>query len=258
MCRKAHAAPFASFTSCATENFEWLSGEEQRGGFTFAPGVVRRFCMQCGSCTPDDASVGQRVVIPAGGLDTDPGLRNGRHRHTDLKACWHSIGDRLERVDTPGAEGGMHGVVPTRLQTRHFAPTPGMLHGSCLCGTVAYVITQPFSVIHNCHCSRCRKARAAAHTTNGFVPLEAFAFTRGEEALCEYKVPAALSFGQAFCTVCGGGMPRRNIKSRAVSVPLGSLDEDTSQTPDDHIFVGSKAPWYEIADELPQFALRPD
>ena len=30
-----------------------------------------------------------------------------------------------------------------------------------------------------------------------------------------------------------------------------------SQRPGFHIFVGSKAPWHEITDELPQFETRP-
>ena len=34
---------------------------------------------------------------------------------------------------------------------------------------------------------------------------------------------------------------------------LGSLDEDPGMRPQAHIFVGSKAPWFEITDQLPQF-----
>ncbi len=37
----------------------------------------------------------------------------------------------------------------------------------------------------------------------------------------------------------------------------GALDDDIDQRPIDHIFVGSKAPWYEIADDLPQFEQGP-
>ena len=35
---------------------------------------------------------------------------------------------------------------------------------------------------------------------------------------------------------------------------LGTLATDPGKRPVCHIFVGSKAPWYEIADALPQFA----
>ena len=38
-----------------------------------------------------------------------------------------------------------------------------------------------------------------------------------------------------------------------VESPAGSLDEDPGMRPQAHIFVGSKAPWFEITDQLPQF-----
>jgi hypothetical protein len=38
-----------------------------------------------------------------------------------------------------------------------------------------------------------------------------------------------------------------------VHVALGSLMDDPSLRPSAHIFVGSKAPWFEITDDLPQF-----
>jgi hypothetical protein len=38
-----------------------------------------------------------------------------------------------------------------------------------------------------------------------------------------------------------------------VHVALGSLVDEPGIRPTGHIYVGSKAPWYEIADELPQY-----
>jgi len=37
-----------------------------------------------------------------------------------------------------------------------------------------------------------------------------------------------------------------------VHVAMGSLVDAPSIRPTDHIFVGSKAPWFEITDDLPQ------
>jgi len=34
---------------------------------------------------------------------------------------------------------------------------------------------------------------------------------------------------------------------------MGTLDDDPGIKPSAHIYVGSKAPWYEITDTLPQF-----
>ncbi len=36
-------------------------------------------------------------------------------------------------------------------------------------------------------------------------------------------------------------------------VSLGTIIGDPKLRPEAHIFVGSKAPWYEITDDLPQF-----
>jgi hypothetical protein len=38
-----------------------------------------------------------------------------------------------------------------------------------------------------------------------------------------------------------------------VHVTLGTLVDDPGIRPSRHIFVGSKAPWFTITDDLPQF-----
>ena len=37
-----------------------------------------------------------------------------------------------------------------------------------------------------------------------------------------------------------------------VAVSLGSLEDAAGIGPTDHVFVGSKAPWFEVTDRLPQ------
>jgi hypothetical protein len=34
---------------------------------------------------------------------------------------------------------------------------------------------------------------------------------------------------------------------------MGALEDDSGVTPQYHIFTGSKAPWHEISDSLPQY-----
>jgi len=36
-------------------------------------------------------------------------------------------------------------------------------------------------------------------------------------------------------------------------LPIGALEQDPGNRPQMNIFVGSKAPWYEITDGLPQY-----
>jgi hypothetical protein len=78
------------------------------------------------------------------------------------------------------------------------------------------------------------------------------AFTRGENLLKAYQVPDAQRFTQTFCQTCGSPMPRSFPTGIAI-VPMGCLDDDPGIRPSCHIFVGSKAPWFDITDKLPQY-----
>ena len=39
----------------------------------------------------------------------------------------------------------------------------------------------------------------------------------------------------------------------AYGLPLGALDDDPGLKPKRHVFIAYKAPWFDIADDLPQF-----
>ena len=88
MCRKVHGAAFGSFLHADAAGFRWLAGQALVEGYRSSPGNVRAFCRVCGSNLPvleeDDA----HVVIPAGSLDADPGVRPVVHIHTASKAPW--------------------------------------------------------------------------------------------------------------------------------------------------------------------------
>jgi hypothetical protein len=143
------------------------------------------------------------------------------------------------------------------LEPRDPPPARGA-RGSCLCGAVRYVIDGLPLRCHNCHCSRCRKARSALYATNLFTAIDGVRFTHGEDLVTSHKVPEAAFFGQDFCRICGSPMPRFDRERGLVIVPMGSLDDDPGARPTRHIFVGSKAPWWTIpADGLPQFVERP-
>ena len=129
-----------------------------------------------------------------------------------------------------------------------------VIKGSCLCGAIQYQLSEKPGWAHHCHCSRCRKAGGAAFATNAFVPLDAFAYTRGEDRLRSYKPPQAERFTHVFCGVCGSSLPFRNTARGRAVIPMGSLDDNPGHAPDAHIFVGSKAPWFRITDSLPQHA----
>ncbi len=130
-----------------------------------------------------------------------------------------------------------------------------MLKGSCLCGTVSYEIQDGPKKVLMCHCQKCRKASGAAFATNGLVDRTAFAVTRGAEAIAEFESsPGVL---RRFCGKCGSPIYSFRPAHDFVVVRLGTLDSPLEMRPSAHIYVGSKAEWDVIHDDLPQFEERP-
>lgn len=249
-CRKAHGVNFATYVGAPAAGF-LLRGSEQIVRWESTPGLFRCFCGRCGAVVPGDAVDG-RIIAPAGNFDDDPGIRPRAHIFTASKAPWYEICDALPQfhayppdIDAP--------VLPDRAPL----DPPGAARASCLCGAVTCVVDAPPLRYYNCHCSRCRKSRSAAHASNFFVPAGGVRFTRGEDHLVLYKLPEAQYFAQAFCRICGSPMPRIDRTRDIAVVPMGPFDDDPGIPPLPHIFVGSKAPWYEIAGDLPQYEEEP-
>ena len=248
MCRKAHGAPFATYAIGSGEHFRFGQGEDAIAQYESSPGFVRAFCSCCGSVVPYPVR-GTRDRHPCRSRSTmiracvlpTTSTRSGRPRGTPIT-------DSL-----PRHEALERGSEPRVVRPGAPPSTDGVLRGSCLCSSVAYEVTGPFKVVHNCHCSRCRKARAAAHTTNGFTAMGDVRYTRGADTLRTYRLAEARFFSQVFCPTCGSGMPRLDPERGVAVIPFGSLDDDPGRGADDHIFIASKAPWYEITDDLPRF-----
>ena len=252
-CRKTHGAAFATFIVCPAAAFRLVRGRERIERYESSPGLFRPFCGRCGSVVPDGEPRQGLVGVPAGPFDDDPGARPLAHIFVPSKAPWFEIRGDLPSFGAypPGFDAPVLADLPPR------DPEGGHTRGSCLCGAVAYVVEGAPLRCWNCHCSRCRKARAAAYASNLFTPADGLRFTRGEDHLVTYKVPEARFFRQLFCRSCGSPMPRIDRERGFAVVPMGSLDDDPGMRPERHIFAASKAPWYEIPDDLPQHAEYP-
>jgi hypothetical protein len=124
------------------------------------------------------------------------------------------------------------------------------IRGGCLCGAVRYEIDGSFAAAGHCHCSMCRKSHGAAFATWAFVSPEQFKWTSGVEFVEAYQSSPELE--RRFCRKCGSPLVATH-DGKAMEVVLGTVDGDPGVRPREHIFVGSKAPWYEITDALPQF-----
>jgi len=125
------------------------------------------------------------------------------------------------------------------------------LTGQCLCGQIAYEINGPLGPIVNCHCSKCRRWHGSAFRTRCAVKTQYFKWLKGEALLSKY--PSSEHIIKTFCSICGSNLISI-LKDNPdyIGLPIGALEQDPGNRPLMNIFVGSKAPWYDITDGLPQ------
>jgi hypothetical protein len=124
-----------------------------------------------------------------------------------------------------------------------------LLAGACQCKRVRYRVADEFRYAGNCHCSRCRAATGGAFKPFAGIEREKLTVEEGADDL--FVVGTADS-NDTRCGVCGSLLFSVIREGAYVHVAMGSLVDEPSIRPTHHIFVGSKAPWFEITDDLPQ------
>ena len=125
-----------------------------------------------------------------------------------------------------------------------------VIKGACLCGAIRYEIDQPLRDAGNCHCSQCRKGHGAAFATYATVDPTNFHWVSGEHLVSLYE--SSPNARRMFCSICGSTMGATD-HGKVIAVTLGTVEGDPGIKPLSHIFVGSKANWHHITDDLPQF-----
>ena len=127
-----------------------------------------------------------------------------------------------------------------------------MLEGSCACGRVRYRIRgELLGPIAYCHCWRCRKHSGSSFGTTA--PIQADALEIDEAELGQWESSPGIH--RFFARCCGSPLYKRHDTApEVVGLRLGTLDTDPGHEVERHFSVGSKAPWVEIADSLPQEA----
>jgi len=125
-----------------------------------------------------------------------------------------------------------------------------MIRGGCHCGAVRFEIDQVRTLTH-CHCANCRKLTGAAFASYAHVEADKFRFVAGEDTTVVYE-SAPGSFRHR-CRVCGCLTPGKAPYLTTISVPAGLLDDDPVVRPRLHVFTSSRASWWTIADDLPQY-----
>jgi hypothetical protein len=256
-------ASYVHFTAFQHPELVDYRGEQHLAHFAGTAGTPRHesqpirsttFCSQCGSNVPSPTKDDNEYMGILAGLILDMPAHDGSfHFYTKSKMPWIQIPESEPQALTV-KEGYLDPDQPDlerHLEENHIT-------GSCLCGAVSFIASEPLRMM-NCHCTRCRLARTAAHATNLFVLQENFEWRTGKEKVKSYKLPEADRFSQAFCGDCGSAVPRDNPDPKGpVNIPAGCLDSDPGTTPQGHIYVNSKAPWFSFFDNLPRWDERPE
>lgn len=122
-------------------------------------------------------------------------------------------------------------------------------HGGCLCGKVRFRVTAAALDSGYCHCRMCQRNSGAPVVAWTTFPATGFAWTAGKAA--EY--PSSAEATRRFCSSCGSYLVFSSTKSpEEISVNTTSFDTPEAFPPRKHIFVESRIPWFQTADELPE------
>jgi hypothetical protein len=124
-----------------------------------------------------------------------------------------------------------------------------MLLGRCECRAVRYRVADEFRYAANCHCSNCRAGTGSAFKSFAGIERGKLGVIEGAETLLVWGDE---NENHTRCGICGSLLFSVVRDGAYVHVAMGSLDDEPSIRPTEHIFVGSKAPWFEITDDLPQ------
>ncbi len=127
--------------------------------------------------------------------------------------------------------------------------TDRIIGGKCFCGAVQYEVADAFLYAMNCHCSNCRRTTGSAFKPFAGIERAKLTVTKGADGLLIYGEDKA---NDVHCRVCGSLLFSVVRDGAYAHVAMGSLIDAPSIRPTQHIFVGSKAPWFTITDDLPQ------
>ncbi len=99
-CRKFSGSAFSSVLAVEAGGFHVTSGESSLNPYPSSPGKHRCFCKNCGCHV--FARADQRpgmVLVRAGSLDDDPGMKPQCHIWVKAKAPWHEICDSIKQYE---------------------------------------------------------------------------------------------------------------------------------------------------------------
>jgi hypothetical protein len=103
-CQKVTGSAHAANLFVAPDDFKWLDGEASVGRYDppETKYFATSFCKNCGSSLPWLSKSGQVVIVPAGSLDGDPGIRPTQNIFCNSRSEWYTAASSLpEHEGTP-------------------------------------------------------------------------------------------------------------------------------------------------------------
>jgi hypothetical protein len=125
------------------------------------------------------------------------------------------------------------------------------VQGQCSCGEVRFSVENTFEYAFYCHCSRCRARTGSVFAAIAGIGIDKVEVTSGHDSLL-LEGECSDGYG-ARCSRCHAFLFAAVRERKYMHVSLGVLQGTPSRLPDHHIYVGSKAPWFQITDSLPQY-----
>lgn len=94
-CRKAVSAAYQTVLRVDSSGFRWLAGGDNIVSYRM-PGTCFQcaFCRTCGSRTPWERN--GELCVPAGSLDSDPGVKPSANIFTQARAAWTVVDQSLK------------------------------------------------------------------------------------------------------------------------------------------------------------------
>jgi len=107
-------------------------------------------------------------------------------------------------------------------------------------------VADEFVYAANCHCRTCRRATGSAFKPFAGIERDKLRITKGEDILTIFGDE---NTNDTRCKLCGSFLYSIVRDGTFVHVAMGTLVDDPTIRPTEHIFLGSKAPWFTITDD---------
>ncbi len=104
-CQRSTGSAHASNIFSDRKNIKWLQGEDlvRRFDPDEADMISKAFCTHCGSLVPYISAKSGKLIIPAGGLSEDPGIRPQDNIFWKDRAAWYDAVSQAPRFEAfPG------------------------------------------------------------------------------------------------------------------------------------------------------------